>query len=250
VPVTFFNAAEDDPAEFRLFLLSRIETVRRHHREAMREIIDGANALLANYEKEQAQDVMRAAARRLITWLDNDATLVDTARRIQDSLLATVRTAHPRTIFASVVREGDWRNLDYSHQLSHGARTIATQLVEPKLNGFRAIADNLLQDPELSEAHDLVRQSVRLVEHGFDQLIRKSQLVGQSVYAEEMKVDDVFWTRCKGERGRGYRDRINLLNDGWFKDDGHSGSDERVIDLVRENWAEASSKVRELLTAG
>ena len=71
---------------------------------------------------------------------------------MHDSLLSTVRTAHPRTVYASIVRDGEWVNLDYPHQLSHGARRIATQIVEPKLNGFRAIATNLLDDSQFADA--------------------------------------------------------------------------------------------------
>ena len=189
VPVTFFNAADDDPDELRSFLLSRIEAVRKVHRDAVIEIIDGANALLANYEKEQAQETTRVAARRLNTWIENHATLGPPARRIQDSLLATVGAAHPRTIAASVVRAGDWKNLNYAHQLTM-VRSRSPQLVGSKVRGFREIAENLLQDPDLAEAHDLVRQAVRLLEESFDQVRRKAQIVGQSVHADEMSVDE------------------------------------------------------------
>lgn len=248
VPVTFFNAADDDPDELRSFLLSRIEAVRKVHRDAVIEIIDGANALLANYEKEQAQETTRVAARRLNTWIENHATLGPPARRIQDSLLATVGAAHPRTIAASVVRAGDWKNLNYAHQLSHGAQSIASQLVGSKVRGFREIAENLLQDPDLAEAHDLVRQAVRLLEESFDQVRRKAQIVGQSVHADEMSVDEQFWARCRNERGQGYRDRINRLNDDWFKRDGHLQSQKRVTDMVTQGWEESVAQVRALLS--
>lgn len=250
LPVAFFNAAEDAPGVLRSFILSRIEAVREFHRSTIREIIKGANALLLNHEKEQAREVMHAAAHRLNTWLDHNADLSTApTMRVHESLIAAVRSAHPRTVFATVVREGEWHNLDYAHQLSHGARRIATQIAEPKLSGFREIATNLLQDDELVDAHDLVRQTVRILDGGFDKLLRKVQLVGQSIHADEMSTDADFWHGCEQEwgRGLGYRDRINDRNQAWFVDK-HEDADARVVELIRQNWKEAITSVRELLT--
>ena len=248
LPVAFFNAAEDVPEELRSFIRSRIDVVRESHRNKLREIITGANALLANYEREQARETTTQAARRLTVWLDNNEQISDApATHVEDSLLSAVGSAHPRTVYASVVRNGEWQNLNYAHQLSHGARRIATQIVEPKLNGFRAIADNLLDDAEYAEAHDLVQQTVRILEGGFDSMVRKVQLVGQSIHADEMRLDADFWKELGQEWGRGYRERINGHNRRWFVHDKRGGADTRVLELIREEWAAAVGKVRELL---
>lgn len=250
IPVTFFNAAEDEPSVLRAFLTSRIEAVREFHRQALREIIRGANALLANYEKEQSREVMRVAARRLETWLEHNAELSTApTTRVHDSLMTAIRSAHPRTVFASVVREGEWQKLDYAHQLSHGARRIATQVAEPKLLGFKAIAENLLQDEELIDAHDLVRQAVRLLEGGFDTLVSKVKLVGQSIHADEMSEDAQFWAACDGEwgRGGGYRERINSRSRAWFENEHQGNADVRVAEVIKATWGEATATVRELL---
>ncbi|CAE6887974.1 helix-turn-helix domain-containing protein [Paraburkholderia domus] len=251
LPIQFFNAAEDAPEILRSFILSRIEAVRVSHRNALREIISGANALLLNYEKEQAREVMQAAARSLKTWLDHNAELSKApTRRVHESLLSAIRAAHPRTVYASVERSGEWQKLDYAHQLSHGARRIAAQVVQPKLVGFKEVATNLLHDDQYTEAHDLVQQTIRILEDGFDNMVRKIQLVGQSIHADEMSVDTQFWRDCGREwgRGGGYRDRINNHNQSWFED-AHAGeADERVVTAIRENWDEAIVSVRELLT--
>jgi hypothetical protein len=74
------------------------------------------------------------------------------------------------------VRDGEWQNLNYAHQLSHGARRIATHVTEPKLIGFHEIATNLLDDDQYANAHDLIRlirQTVRTIESGFDGMVRQ-----------------------------------------------------------------------------
>ncbi|WP_300440932.1 helix-turn-helix transcriptional regulator [Zoogloea sp.] len=250
LPVAFFNAAEDEPQALRSFILGRIEAVRESQRETLREIIKGATALLANYEKDQAHVIMQAAAQRLQTWIDNNAKLpTSTKRHVHDSLVLAVNAAHPSTVYAAIVRDGDWWKLNYAHQLSHGARRIATTLVEPKLKEFKAIATNLLQDDQFADAHGLVQQTVRAVETGFDGVVRKAQLVGESVHADDMRVDKDFWTECGNEwgRGKGYRERINEHNEGWFEEKRLGEADERVIAAVTETWDEAIASVRQLL---
>lgn len=246
----FFNAAEDEPSKLRDFLISRIRSVQSHHRDRLEEVIAGARALLENYEKEQAREAMREVARQLSVWLTHNATLGAPANmRVRDSLVAATRAAHVKTIYASVIREGDWPNLDYSHQLSHGARRIAASIVEPKLTGFREVATNILHDSKFEDAHDLVRQAIRALEAGFDALIRKTQLVGQSVYSDEMRSDLDFWRACNQEwgRGRGYRDRVAKHNQDWFDQLDHKSGDQRVVELVKIEWDSCMAALKELL---
>ena len=250
LPLAFFNAADDPPEHLRTFLLQRIQAIREAQRHTLREIIDGAKMLLLNYEEEQSREITLAAARRLSIWLDNNGELAkQSAGHVHDSLISAVQIAHHRTIYATVVRDGSWYNLNYAHQLSHGARRMATQLTEPKLDGFRSIADNLLEDDQFTEAHDLIRQSLRALENGFDNIVRKAQLVGQSIYADELVKDANFWADCARQwgQGGGYRLRINDRNRHWFEGNRLNDSDARVLELIAENWAEAIAAVRSLL---
>ena len=247
--VDFFNAAEDTPEKLRTFIRERIDAVRNSHRDTLSEIIDGARALLANYETEQSLEIMRAAARRLEVWLTSNSTLNGApARHVEDSLISAVSTSHWRTIAASVVRTGEWPKLDYPHQLSHGARRIATKMVEPKLTGLREVANNLLHDEQFEDAFDLIRQCVRAADDGFDKLLRKVQLVGQSVHADEMQTDLSFWQRCENISGRGYVARITECTQQWFSEEHAGAADTRVVRLVQDTWAEIIQAVRELTT--
>jgi transcriptional regulator with XRE-family HTH domain len=249
LPTFFFNSAEDDPDTLRSFIRNRISAVREYHRNSVRQIIADAHALLANYEREQAAEIMRAAARRLEVWLTTNTKLNERpTRHVQDSLLAAIGNAHPRSIAASIVRAGEWPNLDYSHQLSHGARRVATQLIQPKLIALKEVAENLLQDDEMADAFDLIRQCLRATEAGFDKMVRKVQLVGQSIHADEMRLDVAFWQACECERGRGYRDRIKEKNNSWFSDANMGEGDKRVVSLIQEAWDETIASVRALIT--
>lgn len=249
LPLAFFNAAEDPPENLRSFIMERIRAVQEFHRSALREIIEGANSLLANYEKEQAREAMRGASRNLTTWLDHNASLSPSSAtgRVHESLVAATGSAHPRTIYATVVRNGEWPNLDYAHQLSHGARRVATQLMETKLSGFKTIAKNVLDDDQFADARDLVQQVMRMIDEGFDVIVRTAQLVGESVQTDELAKDVAFWQQCGAESGRGYRNRINGHNRHWFEQQHNGEAEKRVIEAVSQRWNGAVGEVRSLL---
>src|SRR5262249_7584912 len=65
LPLKFFNAAEDDPNVLRTFISERIGSVREFHRKKLREIVDGAKALLINYKEDQARETIQAASHTL-----------------------------------------------------------------------------------------------------------------------------------------------------------------------------------------
>ncbi|MGY8632541.1 hypothetical protein RAD15_08590 [Bradyrhizobium sp. 14AA] len=79
---------------------------------------------------------------------------------------------------------------------------MAAQLLEPKLSGFCEIARNVLLRDELAQGHHLVRQALRAMEEGFDGLVRKVQLVGQSIYSDDLGTHADFWRSCAGARRR------------------------------------------------
>ncbi len=250
LPLKFFNATEDPPDALGSFILDRINAIRESQRSSLREIVSGATALLENYEHDQAREAMVSASRRLRTWLDNNRELQGIqSQKVHDCLVGTVISAHPKTVYAAVARDGDWHKLNFSHELSQGARRIATSMAAPKLNDFKAIANNLLQDDQCSDAYDLIRQTVRAMETGFDNMIRRAQLVGQSIYSDEMKGDAQHWHMCVEQwgLGNGYRAQVNKLNRVWFEDTHGEEGESRVLNAIKDTWDETLASVRQLL---
>lgn len=244
----FFNAAEQESELLRAFLRARIDGVRKEHRDGLHQIVADANAMLVNHKKEQTEEAMRIGAQALQTWLEHSSTIDRTpTSHVQDSLVEATGFAHPGTIRASVSRDGSWPKLDYGHHLAHGARRMAAQVAEPKLEAFRVIAENVLQTKDFAVAHDLARQAVRAMEAGFDTLIRKAQLVGESIYADELLVDSEFWKGCNSESGKGYRDRVNGRNKNWFNLPAGKDADARVNAAVAEEWAASIASVNQLM---
>ena len=182
-------------------------------------------------------------------WLTTNRQLPLVSTQLNESLMQALSQVHASTISASVRRKGEWPNLEYAHQLGYGARRVAVVAVGPKFEGFKAIAENLLQDPELADAHDLVRQTQRIMEAGIEDILRKSQLMGSAVQANDLKADLRFWKGCENEwgRGSGYKPRVSKHTTEWFDLPNHLVYQERIQALIEREWAQVLDRLTPLL---
>ena len=201
--VEFFNAREDGVEKLNGFLLKLVGGLREQHRKRLSRITIEANGLVDNFEKEQASEVLEEAGRRLTTWVNNNQQVWSTTFPMETSLLNAIDNAHPSSVWASIRREGEWGRLDYPHQLGHGSRVKVSSITQRKQQDFKAVTDNLLNDPELEEAHGLVQQAQRIFEEGIETLLRKSRQMGVTFHTSDMKPDSKVWSDCEYERGLG-----------------------------------------------
>jgi len=249
VQIEFFNVRKDSSERLRSFLVQCIQNLRTLYKSRINELKQATRNLIVNHENEQAQAAIRDAARRLANWLANNREIGQLVAEVQAPLLLAMQQAHASTIRATVRRDGDWPNLDYYHQLGFGARRIAAAAINQKVAGFKAIAENILQDEDLSEAHDFVRQAARLLETSSDAFLKRTQIAGQSAFTTDLKSDQGFWLNCIGEwgRGPGYRDRVTDWNRQWFADPAHESPHIFVRHMIVSGWAEIASEVERLL---
>lgn len=249
--IEFFNSREDAPEFLISFLSERIEGIRAKHRENLEQVIAGANALVENFAQEQVQEIYQQAARRMVVWLDHNQSIAAPASRLEYPLLNAIDKAYAASVHASVRRQGDWYNLDYSHHLGYGGRALTGSLVRPKLRDFQAITTNLLQDSELEPAYDLVRQAMRILESESDSLLTKSELLGERIYIEYLEPDAAFWNRCEAEwgAGYGYRDRVLAHNRDWFAGDNRDYQT-MLLELVHREWQRIRERLLGILENG
>ncbi|MCY3870050.1 MAG: helix-turn-helix transcriptional regulator [Gemmatimonadetes bacterium] len=251
VRVEFFNSYEDEPEHLSIFLLKLVNGLREKHCENLKKAIDGANDLVQNSEKAQVQEIQQQAARRLLVWKKHNEQIDPFTKNLQDSLLSAIGRAYASSVQASVRRQGEWYNLDYAHQLGYGARATAAGAVGPKLEAFKMVAENLLQDPELEEAFSLVRQALWIIESGAESLFHKSQELGRTIHTEYMQFDAELWYSCIREwgAGSGYRGRVLAHHQDWFASDTEDivAIAQALIELVAREWKKILETLSDIL---
>jgi len=247
--IDFFNAFRDEPSRLRNLILSCIERIRENFRSHLRESNSNARMLLANHEKEQVQDVLRAAARMMKTWVNQHSLVPQLTGRVHDSLMSQLQVVYASTIRASVRREGEWHNLSYGHHLGYGARRLAVLALDPLVNAFNGTAELMAANPDYTEARDLIRQVRQVLNTAYEELLRKAQIMGQTSFKDALKRDTSFWLDCEGEwgKGPGYKDRVANRNQDWFSAAPRYELEKELWDVVAREWSAVLTRLTALL---
>ena len=250
VSVEFFNALSDDPKSLRGFMLNAVESLRGQHTAALEETVKVARSLIDNFEREQSTTVHRDAARRLSVWLSGNENLdLPQSLAVESVLMQAINEAHASSLRASVRREGEWYSLEYSQELRDGARVAAVNAVQSKLGSFHSIADNILDDSQLEEAHGFVQEARGVVESGVKTLYRKCGLSGSEIHALHMKPARSLWDKSNDEwgQGPGYRIRVAGHHSDWFSGTIPALRQNAVRALIINEWAEIMGRLSSIL---
>ena len=242
-----FNSLEDNPELLNSFLMDLVQNLREMHSQRLVEVVKGANDLLENSEEEQTREILRQAAGHLNTWMQNNKQLAPAILHLEDGLLQAMKYTEASSVAASVRRQGDWPNFEYSPRLSSGARRIAINTVGAKQNKFNAIVEVIQQNPDYSDAISFVQQAHRIFDTGIENLFQKCQLLGRSVHSDDMKPDTDLWSSSESEwgGGAGYRERVAGHHVVWFEK--HGNNQERLQALIESEWQQILQRISEIL---
>ena len=248
IGIYFFDAVNDGRQEFQAVLLKSVTNLRAKYCEELKELITDANEMVANYENEQVRVVQQQAAQRLNTWLRSAQPAAALTNQLADGFLAELGSAHPSSLRASVRRQGDWYNFDYPYRLGSLARVMADRALGSKMQDFKAIAKNLLDDPDLEDAHGLVRAADRIMASGAESLRQVAQQWGTQIHSHHMEHDQNLWDESEAEwgQGPGYRARVSNHHEDWFEERVEALRDVAQLHF-RRVWNQTRDRLEKLL---
>jgi hypothetical protein len=249
LPVCFYNAYEDQPAALQQFLIERIVSARDRFRLRLKAAIEGAKLLLKNHGQERIQAVLRDASKTLQTWISINTSPPATQAHVQESLMAQLQIAYASTVRASVRREGEWSQFSYSHHIGYGARRVAVLALGKSVDDFTGHCKVLAATPDYVEAVGLIVQAERVLTTSYEELLRKVQLMAQTVFREALKADSNFWHACIAEwgQGPGYKVRVASHNREWFDNEARMRLEAELKALIVREWARTLQDVKDLL---
>lgn len=249
IAVGFYNANEDKSERAQSFLLERLTNARDSFRSRIKDATRGARALLTNHGEERVRAVIRDASESLQAWITLNSAVPEVNASIQESLLAQIQVAYASTVRASVSREGEWAQLSYSHHMGYGARRLAVLALGKSVDQFTGHCKILVATKRYAEAAELISQAERVLASGYEELLRKVQLMGQSIFKEALKADPNFWRHCMEEwgRGPGYKSRVAGHNQNWFGSEASKRLEQELKALIEREWARALEAVSGLL---
>ena len=245
--IRFFNSHEDDPAAVRQDLSNRIDKVFDAYRNTVDELVASAEGLIANYEDEQAQEIVRQAAVLIRSWINKNKDLGSIKRAAEQSLLGEVDSVHPASIHATMRRKGGWYNLDYAHHLAYGARLVVSSVLQSRVRSFADFCDTFLGADEHRPAEPLLSQARRALEKASQTATERAQLLGETWFHDALEEEDEFW--AEGMRrwggGPGYVNDISTMNKSWFSQNGKLN--EKMKPMIKREWRRAMKVVEGML---
>ena len=122
--------------------------------------------------------------------------------------------------------------------MGYGARRITAQVLGGPVEGFSVLCRTLGGDPEYAEAVDLISQADRVLTTSYEDLLRKIQIMGQTVFRRELKTDIAFWVECDSEwgQGRGYKRRVAGRHEEWFASPDRQVLEGELRALIEKEW--------------
>jgi hypothetical protein len=237
LPIISYDSDTDDPKQLIEALVNRVEMVRAVHIRRVEETVRAVEALAEEAHKiglahiyARVYGQLRAVA---ITELSEPAI------RPFEKVISAMRSLHPRTVWASVVRHGSWNNLDVYHYLGTGVAADAQERSRVQILELEAALGRMLADDDFAPVHKFLQEAVKSVGYWRDEFRQIALRLGRDAFRPALKEAMPLWSACASEYGRGYgfRERVAAHFRRWFEDPAQSGVLELVETALAEQWS-------------
>jgi hypothetical protein len=217
VDVFAFDASTEDGIAAVEHLSNRIMRLRERQADGARATISAIDQMVTNARHSAAINALRSLNSDLQLFAENSAPLSYASERIYSRLLNNLNSTHPRVIWASVRRNGEYWNFNFFQHLADGA---AAELKRRRVADFESLRDLIrrkLGTVEYQDVQHILHQLLEDIsawENDFIKAVRhhtissfKSRLSNHNIWEETAEM--------YGKR-KPYRDWVVERFDGWF----------------------------------
>jgi len=179
----------------------------------------------------------RSSSEHLRAWTTLNRELTQTIRP-DNGLTSDIEDAHPRTLWASIRREGNWSNFDYYYHLGYATRQLVANTAGVRVRDLKANITVLAARPDYSEAQAFLRQLAEHVDNAVEQFTRQAQLVGQTIYRDALR-NAAYWAQCESVygSGRSFRRVVSNQTRDKFNEELIVELHRRLNEEIRRGWA-------------
>ena len=240
LPILFYNASEEDAAPIVKRLHKKLESIRATQVSRLEEVCAAINDLVSKRQQEQAQAAfakLRAGLRQISS---NYSQLPVKTVFAHDRMLAALRNSHPKTVWASARRNGDWTMLDSYHYVGVGANMDAANRTDKALNAATAMIDQLAADPECSVIKNHLAVLKNDVATWRLKYLEEVSRRAKEIFRAVLYPDSQPWASglAYWGQGNGFRDKVAENVQAWLKDNSRGWMEEAVEGIIVKDWRE------------
>jgi len=240
LPIKFYNAAEDEAAPIVKELTDKIEALRADQILKLKDVCAAIDDLVSQRQREQAQlafGKLRAGLRKIV---GDFSQLPARTIMAHDRMLTALRNTHPKTVWASGRRNGDWSMLDAYHYVGVGANMDAANRTDKAFNAVIAFIDQLSGDPDCAVIKNhlaVLRSDVAAWRLKYlEEVSRRAKEIFRAV----LFPDSLPWQNglAYWGKGKGFRDKFADEVAAWLKDNAREWMEDAVDGIIVKDWRE------------
>lgn len=251
LPVEFFDALEPvDRETLCVFLLNQVRELRERAERQIESLAKTVDELIANRADLEVRAVFQLATRPIRSWLRANREIAAAREPVERDLLTGIRDLrYASSLRASVNRLGSWSKFDYWFALGAGTRREAASRAAKQIVEFGGLVKSALSDADLADAHGFLNHFSNTAEQAFAAYFIEVQQIGEAAFAEQLRQDHAYWSKCQGRWGLGpqYKEDIRAYTANWFADDARQSRHELIEREMQRRWQECIRKLEEQL---
>lgn len=216
----FFNSVSDNPEGLNKFIIDQLENIRIKRISRINEICSAVDYLSENQEEEHGRISRDKVSKRLKIFLKQNSSLPNHDWKIYKYLIEEVETTNARSLWASMLREGSWYNLDVHFVLGNGAMKESRKCTLRIFNELIVLVKNMLGDEDLKPSHVFLKELESNWSDWYNKFINRAYAVGSQIFRSSLEEHSYIWIECAELYGqqRQFRYEVASILQSWFED--------------------------------